>query len=335
MSASPAALAAADGVSEQAQPSPQGVMPCPFKFAIEIQVIDSDGGAALAVPVELRQGPNEAIRSKTDSRGVARFEGLLAQAYEFSLYTLYPEAWTVTGSEKLETPNSTHGPAKWQGIAKPKTKDTQYEVKEGECSSKIGARFGVPAQTIWDSNAALHATRPDMNLLVPGDKLTIPGFQPRYEQAAGGSRYIVKLGAPASRLRVRFLDADGNPRSDLDYLVEFTCDPPVESAEGALDGGGWLVEPVPPQAVEAKITLAGVDGPEEFQMRISRLEPVSTTRGLQARLYNLGYGSGGEDGEIGPPTKAALRLFQLDHGLKPTGEADDNTRKKLAEMHQS
>jgi hypothetical protein len=334
MSTPASSLAGADAAAQQ-QRNTTTVVPCPYRFVLEVLVLDSEDTPAIAIPVEVRQSPSEAIRTKTDSNGIARFEGLLEKSYGFSLYSLAPDGWTVTDTPELEAPNSSHGPAAWGAIPAAANPDSEYEIKEGECVTKIGARFGVLPQAIWDRNSSIHSSRPSMNLLVPGDRLTIPGFQPKSEQGLSGRRYVVTQSAPQAMLRVQFQDADGEPRTELKYLVEFQSDQPVESLEGITDSDGFVVETIPPDASKATITLSGIDGPEEHQMRISHLEPVSTTRGLQARLHNLGCGSGDEDGEIGPLTAAALSLFQSANGLKATGKPDKATQDKLAGLHHS
>lgn len=58
-------------------------------------------------------------------------------------------------------------------------------------------------------------------------------------------------------------------------------------------------------------------------------EPVSqdpaTVQTFQAALILLGYDPGPIDGILGPLTAAALRFFQLDHDLEPTGAPDRPT----------
>lgn len=56
-----------------------------------------------------------------------------------------------------------------------------------------------------------------------------------------------------------------------------------------------------------------------------------TVRSLQALLVQRGYdvGSSGVDGELGPDTLSALKKFQNDFSLKPSGEADGETWEML------
>ncbi|MER2519863.1 MAG: peptidoglycan-binding domain-containing protein [Bdellovibrionales bacterium] len=46
---------------------------------------------------------------------------------------------------------------------------------------------------------------------------------------------------------------------------------------------------------------------------------ISPAKQAQTRLSNLGYYAGKIDGQIGPKTKAAIKAFQKDQGMKPTG----------------
>lgn len=50
---------------------------------------------------------------------------------------------------------------------------------------------------------------------------------------------------------------------------------------------------------------------------------------IQRALKNAGYYAGSVDGKIGPVTKAAIREFQDDMGLKVDGIAGRNTKEKL------
>lgn len=52
---------------------------------------------------------------------------------------------------------------------------------------------------------------------------------------------------------------------------------------------------------------------------------------IQRALKSAGYYGGEVDGKIGPGTRAAIREFQSDNGLKVDGVAGINTKRKLAE----
>ena len=50
---------------------------------------------------------------------------------------------------------------------------------------------------------------------------------------------------------------------------------------------------------------------------------------IQESLATLGYETGRVDGIVGPKTKAAIRAFQIQNGLKDTGKADADLQTRL------
>jgi len=62
-------------------------------------------------------------------------------------------------------------------------------------------------------------------------------------------------------------------------------------------------------------------------------KPVKVTpdvvKSAQQRLADKNYNPGPADGRMGPQTRAALRKFQADEGLTPTGRLDQSTLGKL------
>lgn len=54
-----------------------------------------------------------------------------------------------------------------------------------------------------------------------------------------------------------------------------------------------------------------------------------SVRNAQSALNSRGYDAGAVDGLWGPNTQSALRRFQADRGLAPTGLLDDETRTAL------
>jgi peptidoglycan hydrolase-like protein with peptidoglycan-binding domain len=79
----------------------------------------------------------------------------------------------------------------------------------------------------------------------------------------------------------------------------------------------------PPPAPPPPPTLPGVEGLAQGAAG----EPV---RLLQQRLTDLGYRTRGVDGEFGPLTAVAVRVFQHDHGLPPSSVVDGPTAAALA-----
>ena len=79
----------------------------------------------------------------------------------------------------------------------------------------------------------------------------------------------------------------------------------------------------------------GTDRETVMQLRLGNLNPLAETSGVKERLANLGFDCGEAGEENTPELAAALRAFQLKHGLEVTGEADQATQTKLMDEHQS
>ncbi len=88
--------------------------------------------------------------------------------------------------------------------------------------------------------------------------------------------------------------------------------------------------------VQLKKAVAGIEG---FDAQSAALVPPESggavqmkaasagaeLQAVQSKLNELGYACGAADGIMGPKTAGALKAFQADHGLDPSGVADDRT----------
>jgi N-acetylmuramoyl-L-alanine amidase len=208
----------------------------------------------------------------------------------------------------------------------------KHVVKDGDCIASLAAQYGfADGKTIWDhpDNAALKQLRADPNQLHPGDEVTIPDRKPKTLSLAADKKHKIVVKRPMRLLRIKFLDADGEPLKGPYKLTAGTL-----VREGQLDGDGVLQEQLPPDVVEAEVEIDGV----VRAVHIGHLNPMRDTAdggitGAQARLANLGYAPGAVDGDAGPKTRAAIAAFQEAHGLEPTGELDDATIAKLESEH--
>lgn len=62
----------------------------------------------------------------------------------------------------------------------------------------------------------------------------------------------------------------------------------------------------------------------------SMMSPAEMTKeDIQTALKNAGYYNGEIDGKVGPKTRAAIKAFQEDMGLKVDGVAGKQTKEKL------
>jgi hypothetical protein len=311
------------------------VLPCQ-RYVIEVRVLDEAGAPLAAIPVAVLDETGRALRSKTDSAGLARFIGLVDKPYTYSLYSLAADSWEQVEVSPLEPGTAFSDEPAWSvdGAAGPPAIHT---VRQDECVTKLADRFGFTPSTIWNANADLASARASMNILAPDDRLTIPMRTPRVEPALVAHRYTVKRLEAMTWLRIRFLDVNGNARSEVPYLlsIERQCERPFADIAERTTSEGFVIQRIPADTSTARITLDGDEEQEIYLVHLSRLDPASVPRGIQARLNNLGYGCGEEDGEFGPATRRAIRYFQQDQLLTPSGEADAATVAFLVRLHGS
>jgi N-acetylmuramoyl-L-alanine amidase len=208
-----------------------------------------------------------------------------------------------------------------------------YVVQQGDCISSIAYAHGFFPQTLWnhEDNSELKRCRKNPNVLLPGDRVTIPRRQEKQEAGATERRHRFRRKAIPERLRIRLLDEKGDPRKNLSYKL--TIDGKVR--QGKTDGRGLLNEPIAPNAREGVLVIGEGALADTFPLLLGHTDPVTTAAGVQKRLKNLGWNCGPEDGVLRHETRWAIEQFQSRHGLTVTGLLDDATREKLLEVHGS
>ena len=204
-------------------------------------------------------------------------------------------------------------------------------ARAGDCMASIAVRCGFFWETLWHlpDNAALEEARKDPNVLLPGDRVTVPALRTKQVNCKTGVRHrFRRKGIPERVAMVLTSEEDEGPRADLAYTLE------VEGVmrEGRTDGDGLLVEWVPPGTRTAMLRITeedgGEDGEEEvYQLSLGGLEPIDSHGGLSQRLRALGLDTDGDD--LGP----LLEAFQSMHGLEVTGEPDEETLAMLSQEY--
>ena len=208
-----------------------------------------------------------------------------------------------------------------------------YVVKEGQCISSIAKDTGHFWKTIWDepANSELREIRQDPNVLLPGDRVTVPDIRPKQEPGETEMRHrFVRKGEPAM-FRVRILE-DDEPRAGEPYTVEVIGGAPIS---GTTDADGLVQFNIPGSAKGGVLRVGEAEDQLELDLSFGHLSPVSEVTGVQQRLKNLGYDCGPLDGVCGARTRAAVKTFQAASGLPPTGKIDEATRRKLQEQYGS
>lgn len=208
-----------------------------------------------------------------------------------------------------------------------------HKVVAGECLSSIGFEQGFFPETLWNlpENNALRQQRQSPHILREGDEVYIPDLRIKQQTAAVNMRHRFKRRGVPEILRVRFLDSRNEPRKGLIYELKIGG----LQRKGETDEGGWLNEWIPPDAMEATITLRDETGEipveEKYEVRLGRLNPFKDKEGIRARLKNLGLNCGESEEELA----AAISSFQSRYDLEITGIADKKTVAKLKEFHLS
>lgn len=205
-------------------------------------------------------------------------------------------------------------------------------MQAGDCLSSIADKHGFANwRTIYDHdlNAKFRKLRPDPNLCCPGDKLHVPDPQPEPLSVQTGRTHTFVVARPQTRLRLAL---------EVEEATQYQLDVAGEQFTGSVSDATPFEHPIPCDATEAELTIWPASDEDRseaqtFSLRVGHLQPIEARAGVLGRLLNLGY----YDGDPSQPDDAgeaiALRRFQLDQGLKPTGALDDETRKALKTRH--
>jgi len=205
-----------------------------------------------------------------------------------------------------------------------------YEVKQNETLPEVVAaqcpELSVEQVRTHEKNAKLFSIR-DEYLLRTGDKIWIPDEEPKrrwFSVKAGGShKFVVGQRQRPFQLTLRFPDGSAAANEDYELEIDGEIYTGTTDAEGKLDT--WV-------RFSATKGLVKID---QFAQRvvIGGLEPITTVRGIQGRLANLGFMPGPVDGIVGPLTTAAITAFQHGNDLDVDGIAGPQTRAKLKEQY--
>lgn len=212
---------------------------------------------------------------------------------------------------------------------------TTHRIKKGECLSSLSSRFGFhDPDTIHShpDNAQLKQKRSNPNVLARGDKVSIPKKEEKTEQIATEQRHTFKTKGLRTHLRLLVEDFEGNALADKAYELTVGS----ETFDGKTDAAGLVEQMIPATETKGRITI-WLDNNKSsavvWPLEIGSLEPHDETRGMQARLNNLGFSCGKVDGIVGPKTKAAVKAFKSKNGLADNDTVDDATKNKIRDIY--
>lgn len=205
---------------------------------------------------------------------------------------------------------------------------TEHTIEQGESILSLAFQYGLFPNTIWNhpANTELKNKRKNMNILLPGDVVTIPDKQLKeYDKPTDKKHKFRRKGTPAL-FRLQVFDHE-KPRANQSYtlIIDGTI------YDGKTNGEGVLQHHIAPDARSGELTIG--EDRQVILLSFGHLDPLSEITGIQKRLGNLGFDCGEPSEELNDATREALRLFQKRFNLPVTGEADKATTDKLAEMH--
>ncbi|HEY0081099.1 MAG TPA: peptidoglycan-binding domain-containing protein [Pyrinomonadaceae bacterium] len=203
-----------------------------------------------------------------------------------------------------------------------------FEIKDGDSVIKLSVKYGLFCETIWNhpDNAELRRKRKDMNTLLPGDILFIPDIRPKDVPADTGKLHRYRRKGVPANFSIQIYQNE-QPYAHQDYKLVVDGVPYT----GMSDTMGIVSKWIPPTAVEGVLHI----GPDNYKilLRFGYLDPINEIIGVQKRLYNIGFHPGELDNLMGLKTRQALLDFQKRFDLSETGEADEETRSRLEEIH--
>lgn len=213
-----------------------------------------------------------------------------------------------------------------------------YVVRQGDYLTKLAHTMGFDADTIWNhaKNEHLRSSRPEQDLLHPGDVLWIPDA-PEHRKLGvipfSTNRYAARI--PKKPLEVR-VQIGGEPLPKEPYAILGLGPDPIQ---GETDEDGWIKSSVDVHVRDVEVVLTRKN--RTLRVRVGDLDPIDTLSGLRKRLLHLGFyrpgriGAENQDAIEGDALVSALKSFQAARSLPATGKLDADTRQALTQVHGS
>jgi hypothetical protein len=213
-----------------------------------------------------------------------------------------------------------------------------HVVRQGETAMKIAWRYGfADIKALWDNpdNRELAKARPNPAVLRPGDKVAIPPHQAATFKLAPEQETKITAKRPCQRLHLVVEWDVGEPAANARYELTFLDGHKQYRRQGTTKGDGLLDERLPLQATQLRLFVWPKDSQGKtdcvvLDLGMGHLDPIEDLSGVRARLENLGFHCGDEEGDLGPRTRAALKRFRAEQKIEEEDLLGPETLKQLA-----
>jgi len=308
------------------------------KATLEIHMVDLNKKPQEGVAFKIDMPDGGSVSGKLDKEGHGRAKSSSAGVFTVTFPDLDGADWDGDGA--LDLPPDEE-----------RSKASTYKVEQGDRLPSIGRDKGfLRWQTIWNfkGNADLRKLRGTAHILLPGDEVSIPSKLSREAEVPGGTaEYVVQTAAEV--LRVRFAGVTSTEA----HPVTYKATPDTGGAiEGILPDNRKLEIDLPPDTTKVHVELSrkedgadaqGGDGDasgEEkpfisYDFTVGGLDPASEVSGVQARLLNLGFYTGGITGNLDDDTRAAISHFRWAKLRDRKEDMDEGFLAALNKTHES
>lgn len=211
----------------------------------------------------------------------------------------------------------------------------QHTVQQGECLQSIALAYGFrDFRALYDhpDNAPLRKRRPNPNVLHPGDRVVVPDKEAKTTTVPTSAEHTFVVRRPRRALHLVFRDDEGEAFANVPFELR---GPGVEH-RGTTGADGSLHVELPLDTPHAEVSIFGI----VKRLELAHLDPTwdddedrPIVAGIQARLANLGYDPGPVDGLLGPRTTRAIRAFEIDRAMTPTGHVSRALASRLGSDH--
>jgi hypothetical protein len=201
-----------------------------------------------------------------------------------------------------------------------------YVIRRGDTLTALAAKAGVSRDVIWlnGANRELKTLRSNGDILAACDVIYLPpAAKPRWLSVNIGTtnRFVATIARMTVRVAVRAYRSASYSASARDFQTT-----------GATDASGQLALVVPVYTREIRVHFDSSG--DEIVLLVGHLDPVATTSGVRQRLTNLGFPTRRDDAdEDDHGVRRMLALFQVAHGIAPSGELDSDTADALEREH--